>query len=288
MLELVRIGETTNILGECPTWSPREGALYWIDVRRPALYRFDSGTKETRVWEMPETIGSMALSRSGRRLLLALKSSLSFFDPDSGKFELVAAPLAPELRFNDGRCDRQGRFWVGSMDDRTRAAVGSLYRVDATEGCVQVEGGVHVPNSLCWSPDGRTMYFGDSDLHTVFAYPYDPDSGSIGARRPFATTSASAVPDGATVDSEGFLWLTEYGGWRIVRYAPDGRLDREIRLPLQNPTSCAFGGARLDTLFVTTASQRLSPEELSRQPLAGALIAMDVGVRGLPEPAYAD
>jgi sugar lactone lactonase YvrE len=287
MVELVRIGETTNILGECPTWSPGEGALYWIDVRRPALHRFDTGTKETRVWEMPETIGSMALSRSGRRLLLALKSSLSFFDPDSGEFELVAAPLAPELRFNDGRCDRQGRFWVGSMNDRTRAAVGALYRVDGTQGCVRIEDGVRVPNSLCWSPDGTTMYFGDSDLHTVFAYPYDPDSGSIGARRPFATTSAPAVPDGATVDTEGFLWLTEYGGWRIVRYAPDGRLDREIELPFQNPTSCAFGGAQLDTLFVTTASQRLSAEELTRQPLAGALIAMDVGVRGLPEPAYA-
>jgi sugar lactone lactonase YvrE len=287
MVELVRIGETTNILGECPTWSPGEGALYWIDVRRPALHRFDTGTKETRVWEMPETIGSMALSRSGRRLLLALKSSLSFFDPDSGEFELVAAPLAPELRFNDGRCDRQGRFWVGSINDRTRAAVGALYRVDGTQGCVRIEDGVRVPNSLCWSPDGTTMYFGDSDLHTVFAYPYDPDSGSIGARRPFATTSAPAVPDGATVDTEGFLWLTEYGGWRIVRYAPDGRLDREIELPFQNPTSCAFGGAQLDTLFVTTASQRLSAEELTRQPLAGALIAMDVGVRGLPEPAYA-
>jgi sugar lactone lactonase YvrE len=287
MVELIRIGEVTNVLGECPTWSAEEGALYWIDVRRPALHRFDVATQEAGFWEMPETIGSMALSRSGRRLLLALKSSLSFFDPQSGRFEAVAAPLAPELRFNDGRCDRQGRFWVGSMNDRTRAAVGALYRVDGAGDCVLVEGGVRVPNSLCWSPDGRTMYFGDSDLHTVFAYPYDPDSGEIGARQPFVTTPAPAVPDGATVDSEGFLWLTEYGGWRIVRYAPDGRLDREIKLPFQNPTSCTFGGARLDTLFVTTASQRLSAEELKRQPLAGALIAINAGVRGLPEPAYA-
>ena len=286
MTEIKRVGDFKNVLGECPVWSVGERALYWIDVRRPGLHRLQPVTGEARFWEMPEMIGSIALRKNGG-LLLALKSSLSFFDPETGRFTKVASPLAPELRFNDGKCDRQGRFWVGSMHDVTRQPVGSLYRLDGSGKCVVIHGDVCVPNSLCWSPDGRTMYFGDSDLHTVFAYPFDPVAGTVGPRRAFAKVIPPAVPDGATIDTEGFMWLTEYGGWRIVRYAPDGRLDREIRLPVQNPTSCAFGGEGLRTLYVTTASQRLSPEALEKQPLAGALFALDLGVGGIPEPTFA-
>src|SRR5262249_15567679 len=148
--------------------------------------------------------------------------------------------------------------------------------------------GIRVPNSMCWSLDGRTLYFGDSDLRTVFAYPFDPSTGTVGARTPHVTSSAPAVPDGATIDAAGYMWLTEYGARRIARYAPDGRLDREIPMPVKNPTSCAFGGDRLQTLYVTTASQRLTPEQLAQQPLAGALLALDVGVGGVAEPTYRD
>jgi sugar lactone lactonase YvrE len=144
-----------------------------------------------------------------------------------------------------------------------------------------------VPNSLCWSPDGRTMYFSDGREPVIDAFDYDPATGTPSWRREFARLPAgSGVPDGAAVDADGFVWCAIYGGGAVHRYAPDGRLDRAVPLPVSQPTSCAFGGPALDTLYVTTARQRLSEEQLAAQPLAGALLALDVGVRGLPEPEF--
>jgi sugar lactone lactonase YvrE len=146
--------------------------------------------------------------------------------------------------------------------------------------------GFSIPNSLAWSPDGTTMYLADSLQHAISSYDFAPETGAIGVQRPFARTQAPAIPDGSTVDADGCLWNAEYDGWRIVRYAPGGTIDRVVDLPVQRPTSCAFGGANLDVLYITTASQRLTDEERARQPLAGAVLALDVGVRGLPEPRY--
>jgi sugar lactone lactonase YvrE len=235
---------------------------------------------------MPELVGSLAVRNHGG-LLLALKSALAFFDPQSGSMRPIASPEADRSsqRFNDGKCDRQGRFWAGTMNDTVRHPDGTLYRLDRS-GCVAVESGITIPNSLCWSPDGRTMYFSDSWTRTICAFDFDPATGQVANRRAFARTAAPAIPDGATIDAEGCLWCAEYDGWRITRFAPDGRRMRSIELPLQRPTSCMFGGPDLGTLFVTSATQRLSPEELSKQPLAGALLAMDVGVRGLPETRF--
>ena len=281
------VGGTSDILGEGPVWDVLEQALYWVDIRGQALRRLAGANGTATSWPMPEPIGSLALREAGG-VLVALRSALAFFDPVSGRFERIAAPEAhlQGHRFNDGKCDRQGRFWAGTMHDVTRDPVGTLYRLDA-RGCVAMERGVRIPNSLCWSPDGRTMYFSDSLLRTVFAYPFDPDSGELGTRRVFATVEAPAIPDGATVDRDGFVWCAHYDGWRVVRFAPDGRIDRVIELPVQRPTSCQFGGPGLDTLYITTAKQKLTPPELTAQPLAGALLALDVDVTGLAETRFA-
>jgi L-arabinonolactonase len=287
MIDMQRVGEQTDVLGEGPVWDVQEQALYWVDIRKPAVRRYDGRNRTVTAWVMPEMVGSLAVRNQGG-LLLALKSALVLFDSPSGSMQRVASPEAdrPSQRFNDGKCDRQGRFWAGTMNDTARQPDGTLYRFDRS-GCVAVESGITIPNSLCWSPDGRTMYFSDSWTRTICAFDFDPATGQVVNKRPFATTTAPAIPDGATIDAEGCLWCAEYDGWRITRFAPDGRRMCSIELPFQRPTSCMFGGPDLGTLFVTSATQKLSPAELAKQPLAGALLAMDVGVRGLPEARFA-
>ncbi len=284
----VRVGSQTDILGESPIWNEHEQALYWVDIRLPAIRRLGFASGQVDTWPMPELIGSIAFTPEGR-LLVALVDSLSLFNPATAQLEpIVQAPRRiPDHRFNDGRCDRQGRFWVGTMHNLTRAPEGVLYRLGAADaGLAQVLTDIHIPNSLAWSPDGRTMYFADSLLYTIFAYDFDPSSGRMGTRRVFAKTEPPGFPDGSTVDAEGFLWNAEFNAGRVVRYAPDGRIAQIIDLPVPRPTCCAFGGPNLDLLFVTTASQNMTPQERSALPLAGALLRLDVGVRGLPEPRY--
>lgn len=282
----IRVGTQTDILGECPIWSGSEQALYWVDIRQPAIRRLDFGSGQVHSWVMPALIGAIAFAPGGR-LLVALADSLSLFDPATARLEPVA-DLPNRIdghRCNDGRCDRQGRFWVGTMHNLTRAPEGVLYRFGAA-GLKQVMDGICIPNSLAWSPDGRTMYFADSLQYAIFAHAYDPESGRMGERRVFARTEPPGFPDGSTVDAEGFVWNAEFNAGRIVRYAPDGRIERCIALPLSRPTCCAFGGPDLDILFVTTCSQQMSPQALGAMPLAGALLRLDVGVRGLPEPRW--
>jgi sugar lactone lactonase YvrE len=283
-----RIGDSIALLGEGPVWCPREQALYWVDIRGCAVHRHAWGEEETEIWAMPAPVGSLALREEGG-LVLALRDGLYFFDPATGAMDLVAAPHAGKthLRFNDGKCDRQGRFWVGSMNDETRAPHGALYRLDPDRSCTAMLADIDIPNSLCWSPDGATMYFSDSQVRRVSAYPFDPASGTLGPRRDFAAVAAPAVPDGATVDAEGFVWCAHWGGWRVTRYAPDGRVDRVLDVPMAHPTSCAFGGPDLATLFLTSASAPLDAAARRAQPLAGAMLATDVGVRGLVEPRFA-
>jgi sugar lactone lactonase YvrE len=286
MSEVRRIGEPSDILGEGPVWDVAEQAFYWVDIRGRSVRRYDWRAGIVKSWTLPEMVGSLAVRRSGG-LLVAMESSISFFEPATGKLERVAAPEAGRagMRFNDGKCDRQGRFWVGSMNDTVREPKGTLYRLDQ-RGCVPMVSGVITPNSLAWSPDGRTMYFSDSRSRVIAAYPFHPATGEVGVPRAFHRVEPPAIPDGATVDAAGYLWCALYGGWRIARIAPDGRLDRTIALPVQQPTSCQFSGPDLDVLLVTTAKQRLAPDELAKQPLAGALLAVEVGVKGVPEARY--
>jgi sugar lactone lactonase YvrE len=286
-MQVRRIGDTIDILGEGPVWDVQEQAFYWLDIRGCLVQRYDWSSGRTQSWTLPEMVGSLAIRERGG-LLLAMRSSISFFDPATGALERVAAPEAgrENMRFNDGKCDRQGRFWAGTMNDLVREPSGTLYRLDPQRGCVAQFNGLRTPNSLAWSPDGRIMYFADSRSQVIHAYPYEPATGELGAPRVFHTVEPPAIPDGATVDAAGFVWSALYGGSRVVRIAPNGRVDRTIELPVEQPTSCQFAGPDLDVLFITTARQRLTQEQLAQQPLAGALLAADVGVRGLPETRY--
>jgi len=271
-----------------PLWHPTENALYWIDLFKPAIHRLDILDRKVKTWTPSEKLGSFALRAEGG-LLIAGRNGLSLFDPSAGHLEKIIDPEAgnTENILNDGRCDRRGRFWVGSMNKMMTRASGRLYRFGQRHLDVVAEG-IWVPNSICWSPDDRRMYFADSHLRTIFAYEFDIDSGTIGHRQEFAVMeSIPGVPDGSSVDSEGFLWNAVFDGGCLVRYAPDGRIDRVVPLPVSRPSACTFGGPDLATLYVTTARFRLPAEKLATERSAGGLLAVDVGVRGLPEPFFA-
>jgi sugar lactone lactonase YvrE len=274
-------------LGECPLWDERERMLWWVDSRWPAVKRLDPATGAVMMLVLPEVVGSIAFRERGG-LIAATKSGIHFLDTASGALAPAANPEAqlPDNRFNDGRCDRAGRFWAGTMSDVKRDPVGSLYRFDAQLRCTKLRNALIIPNSLAFSPDDRTLYFADTSRHTIWAWDYDLASGAATNERVFADTG-SGRPDGSCVDAEGCLWNAEYGAWRLVRYTPQGKVDRVIDMPVANPTCCCFGGEALDTLYVTTATQRLAPEDLAKQPLAGSLLALRPGARGLPEARFA-
>lgn len=280
----------SDALGECPIWDDAARVLRWIDIRAPALKRCDASGSEIGVLALPEEIGSFGLRAVSSGLVAAMRSGIYLLDPVTGKRQLVVRPEAdlPRNRFNDGRCDRAGRFWAGTMNESEGEPSGSLYRLDPDGRCKRMRGDVIIPNSIAWSPDGRTLYFADTPRQRIWALECDPATGEIARERVFAETPGPfGGPDGSCVDADGCLWNAEYGRWRIVRYTPRGEVDRVVPMPVANPTCCCFGGARFDTLFVTSAAQRLPPTELEQQPLAGSVFALEPGVRGLPESRFA-
>ena len=284
-----RVVKGADVLGECPLWCDREQVLWWVDSRGPALKRWDPAGVEVRVISLPGVVGSVAFRERGG-MLAALHSGIHFLDTKTGGLRVAAQPEArlPENRFNDGRCDRAGRFWAGTMSDARREPTGSLYRLAADLTCTRIRGDVIVPNSIAWSPDNRTMYFADTYRQVIRAWDFDLAAGEVSNERVFCdTTGHPGRPDGSCVDADGGLWNAQYGGWRVVRYSPAGKIDRVIEMPVANPTCCCFGGKGLDTLYVTSATQRLTPEDLAKQPLAGSVFAVRPGVRGLAEARFA-
>lgn len=287
MPEVRCVVDCKNQLAEGPVWCPREKALYWVDILGPALYRLDPRTGTVRNWPMPKAIGSFALREKGGALL-ALQDGFYLFDFKSAPVKFAAPKSqAAGTRFNDGRCDRQGRFWAGTMDDQhERHPIGSLYRCDPDGSVHEMITAVTISNGLSFSVDNSTMYFADSPKDEIYCYALDAKSGAISNKRVFANTNPGH-PDGSTVDAEGYYWNAQWGSWQVVRYAPDGRIDRTIEVPAAQPSSCQFGGDDLTTLFITTARKGLSDAELKRQPQAGGIFAVNVGVRGLAEPYFA-
>jgi sugar lactone lactonase YvrE len=218
-----------------------------------------------------------------------MQDGLYSYSPQTNAYTLlVAVEAGKEMhRLNDGRCDRRGRFWVGSMHETYRDEPrGSFYRIDADLSATKAFDGFTVPNSVAFSPDDRSMYFADTPVHKIWVFDFDLDAGRLSNRRLFKDLEGG-LPDGSTVDVDGCLWNAEYRGSRVVRYTPQGRIDRIVELPVSQPTSCAFGGKDLDTLYITTAAQRLSPEQLAREPAAGSLFAVRAGTQGLQEPTFA-
>lgn len=277
-----------DILGEGPLWIPEEQALYWVDIQAPALQRWRPECGAYQRWPLPNEIGSFALRRNGGALV-ALRTGFAFLDLETANLTPLLDPEAdrPYTRFNDGKCDRRGRFWAGTMDEAIPNTRGSLYRLDPSGKCQAIQAGIGISNGLGWSPDNRIMYYTDSVKHQIYAYDFDLESGAIWNRRVFAETPEAYVPDGLTVDAEGYIWSAKWDGWKVVRYAPDGSVDLEIQLPVQRPTSCMFGGPELNHLYITSARVDLTAEELARQPQAGSVFVVETPTQGLPEPRFA-
>jgi sugar lactone lactonase YvrE len=277
-------------LGEGPVWDPAAGVLWWVDIEGECLHAFDPRTGRDREWSAGQMVGC-ALPRSRGGLVVGAKEGLAFFDPHFGRLEVFARPEAdrPGNRFNDGACDSHGRLWAGTMAVDCAAGAGCLYRVDADLSVHRMLERVTVSNGLAWSADGRTLYYVDTPTRRVDALECDPVEGEVGTRRPAVLVPPElGWPDGMTIDEEGMLWVAHWDGHAVCRWDPlDARLLRRIELPVARVTSCAFGGADLDELYVTTAWSGLSETQRAAQPLAGGLFVVRPGVRGQPPTPYA-
>jgi sugar lactone lactonase YvrE len=268
-LRAERILDSGDELGECPIWDERVGALWWVDIHGRAIKRYD-GTN-VRILPMPQMPGSIALRHEGG-LLVALESGVFLLGAEEPRLLVRPPEHEADLRFNDGRCDRAGRFWVGTLAEPDFRPRGVLYRIerDGSSRCFRT--GIQVPNSIAWSPDGRTMYFADSPRHKIWAFDYDAELGEISRERVLAAPHPG-FPDGSCVDAEGCLWNAEWGARRVVRYTPAGKVDRVVDVPADKPSCCCFGGPKLDTLYITTADR-------------AGLFAVTPGVKGLAESRF--
>ena len=279
-------------LGESPVWDSGREALWWVDINGRAIHRFDPATGEDRSTAVPRKPAALAVRESGG-LVVATDRGFHAFSPDDGQMAPLAEDPEPDLprnRLNDSRCDRQGRFWSGSMHDPTsdKVSAGRLHRLDPDLSVTTVLSGLGVSNGLAFSPDGRTMYHADTWAETVWAYDYDPDEGVPTNRRVFAEFfDVAGRPDGAAVDESGCYWVALVRGGQIARLNPRGGLDRMIAFPVTVPTMPAFGGSGLDTMFVTCLGAGAVSGDDARPGLDGGLFAFDPGCRGLPEPSFA-
>ena len=281
---------SSNLIGESPVWSVAQQALYWVDVEGKLVQRIDPATGDVERWTMPEVTSCIGLRQRGG-LVAGTRTGFIFLDTTTGAVTPITHPEAdmPGNRFNDGKVDRAGRFWAGTKNiANSSETTGSVYRLDPNLEAHRIDRGISCVNGIAWAPDNRTMYLCDTWLRCIYAYDFEPAAGVARNRRLFVQLAPEdGYPDGLTVDADGFLWNAHYDGWRITRYAPDGRIDRIVRMPVQQVTSVMFGGANLRTLFVTSAKLRLAPEARASQPLAGHVFAFEPGVKGLPEPMFA-
>lgn len=284
--------EARHELGECILWCERSGRLLWTDIPAATLWAHSPSTGKTSSWPMPERLCSFALTGSDDRLLLGLASGLAFFTFSSGAVTHILDVEAelPATRINDGRCDRQGRFVFGmfNQDPGLKAPVGSFYRLNLDLTLERLPlGQVAIANSICFSPDGRRMYFADSVTREIRCCDYNPCSGEVGESRTFvAAAAAPGEPDGSTVDADGCLWTTRWGAAQVMRFTPDGRLDRVLELAVPQPSCPAFGGPGLSTLYVTSAHLGMGEAERAAAPLSGALFQQRLDLCGLPESRF--
>lgn len=276
---------TRDQLGETPLWDDSAQLLWWLDIERPKLQWYNPATGTHRWIGMPGTYaGSQALGKDGRRLV-AIDLELKWLEVEEGRFtHFATVETGLDNRLNDGRVDPKGRLWIGTMDNGLATPNGGLYRVDPDGAVTRVTGDIIVSNGIAFSPDGKVLYFTDTRRYQTWAFDVDPDDGTVTNRRLFADYSdVRDRPDGACVDVDGCVWQAFFAGGRVVRYRPDGQIDMRIELPVKNPTCVCFGGSDLKTLYVTTATKFLTPEEREAQPLSGALLGIHGVGQGMPE-----
>lgn len=274
-------------LGEGPLWSVKEQALYWVDIFGHHLHRYspDEGQQGNRTWRFDQEISAVAERAGAGGLVITQRHRFATFNPVTEELvpltELEAEP--PTNRFNDGKCDRLGRFWAGTMDFACKQATGSLYRLSPDLHCTPVDSGYVVTNGPAWSSDYRTLYHNDSVNGRVYAFDFDLERGEVSNKRLFLQLDATeGSPDGMTTDAEGGLWIAHWGAGKVTRRDSKGNVTRSVALPCSQVTSCAFGGSDFKTLYITTAAGGLSPEQAEREPLAGGLFALEIDIAGVP------
>jgi L-arabinonolactonase len=285
LVDIILVG---NTLGEGVSWDPIDQRVWWTDVQERRLFRHDPLQRTLRTFDLPERLGSFGFVAGSDEIVAAFQSGFAIYHPESGRVDWLVRPDhgAKNLRFNDGRVDRQGRFWSGSMVEGKGEPTAKLYCLLGVKAQVHLTN-IAISNSICFSPDGRHLYFADTPQRAILRFDIDPDTGSIGHRRIFARTPPGAFPDGSNVDAQGCVWNAHWGAGRVVRYALDGSIDREINVPATQPTCIAFGGPNLDMLYVSSAREGLSADALAAQPHAGDVFVYKLDIKGLPDPRFA-
>ena len=287
MTEAVCVAPTGCVLGEGPLWSPSEGFLWWVDIKRAKLHRYNPKTGNTRRYDLPIHASALALSDGG--LIMTGDREVGRYDTATESYEKIADINEPEgYRTNDAGIAPDGSLWFGTMNENGDIPDGQYYKL-TPELSIERIGlpEVMVTNTMEFSPDGATFFTCDSAEQMILAFDHDLQTGALSNRRVFASTlEAGCYPDGSALDADGYLWSAQWAGARLVRYAPDGTIADVIKLPISRPTSCAFGGENLQTLYITSARDGLSDAALDRQPMAGSLFALDVETPGLPVPEF--
>lgn len=288
MLRIEVFSERKEALGEGPLWDVKEQRLYWIDSYGPTVHRADAKGGDAKSWTMPEPIGSLALREKGGAVV-SLRSGFHFLDFDTGEVTRINETHPDELRprMNDGKVDRQGRFVAGSMDFHETHPVGKLFRLDPDLSVHTLDTGIVCSNGPCWSPDGKTFYFTDSYTRAIWAYDYDTETGNVRSRRTFATfDKIGGFPDGATVDAEGYVWSVAVYASRLVRFDPNGVVDRIVGLPAFSVTSVIFGGPNLDVAYITSMARPFEGEYHKEHEAGMTFAVYGLGVKGIPEPRF--
>ena len=294
-IEIINRSRSRDQLGEGPLWDEQAQVLWWVDIVGGCVQRLDPSSGQIQEWRVGHHVSAAVPCASGG-LMLALPGGLARMDPASAALQPFVRPDAdPGNRSNECRADPRGRLWLGTMSNNLeadgssrplRGATGGLFRIEADGRSTQILSGVGISNTLAWSPDGDRLYFADSLKGVIWRFRFDMDDGTVSERHVFAAPDAApGAPDGSAVDEDGCLWNARWGAGLIVRFAPDGRVDRTIKVPAHHPTCVAFGGTDRTTLYITTARQEL--EELAPESLDGCLFAIPAGVTGLPSFRFA-
>ncbi|WP_226703925.1 SMP-30/gluconolactonase/LRE family protein [Microbulbifer elongatus] len=286
MLDVERIDaiQVNNTLGEGVLWNSRESSVWWTDIHEKKLYRLTWPERELEVFDTPERLCAFAFTDLDNCIVAAFETGFALYDYRQEKVLWKKSVLQKGggIRFNDGKIDRQGRFWAGTMaEDGREEAAGILYCLDSNGVVSQHAQNIHISNGCCWDVSSSHFYFADSPRRSIYRYKFDPRRGDLGERELFARTALGIYPDGATVDSEGYLWSAQWRGARIQRYSPEGKLAGAIPVPVSQPTCVTFGGANMDLMFVTSARESLHEWTLDRERLAGSLLVFKTPFKGV-------